>query len=190
MSIRSAFDSIDTAVAEHLIFSQTVEGLLRALGPLSPETRARFKALGLDVDRPLLPAYPVEQFVAVMDAAGEFVAPGQPLVEQTRLLGRRFMDAYQETLIGRAMVAAMRIIGPWRTLERLAHKFRTGNNFSETHLTRRGPTEATLWCNRVSRPGWYLGVISRGLELAGARDVVVTVIDQDQAGGTFRVQWR
>jgi uncharacterized protein (TIGR02265 family) len=183
-------DTIDPVVAEHLIFSQTVEGLLRAVGPLPPEARARLKALGLDVDKPLLPAYPLDQFVAVMDVVGALVAPGQSPLEQTRLLGQRFMDAYRETLIGRAMVAGMRIIGPWRTLERLSHKFRTGNNFSETHLSRLGPTEAKLWCNHVSRPGWYVGVIGRGLELAGAQDVAVTVIDQDAAGGTFHVRWR
>ncbi|MDX2014926.1 MAG: DUF2378 family protein [Myxococcaceae bacterium] len=177
-------------MAEHLIFSQTIEGLLRALGPLPPEARAHFKTLGLDVDRPLLPAYPLEQFVAVLDAAGALVAPQATPLEQGRLLGRRFMDGYQNTLIGRAMVAVMRIIGPWRTLERLSHQFRTGNNFSETHLSRLGPTEAKLWCNRVSRPGWYLGIIGRGLELAGAMDVTVRLIDQDVAGGTFHVQWR
>ncbi|MCU0699964.1 MAG: DUF2378 family protein [Myxococcaceae bacterium] len=179
-----------TAVHEHLIFSQTVEGLLRAVGPLSPEVRAHFKTLGLDVDRPLRPAYPLDAFVQMLDFAGGLVAPGQPPLEQTRELGRRFMDAYQNTLIGRAMVAGMRVIGPWRTLDRLSHKFRTGNNFSETHLSRLGPTEAKLWCNRVSRPGWYLGVIGRGLELAGAQDVTVRLIDQDVAGGTFHVQWR
>jgi uncharacterized protein (TIGR02265 family) len=177
-------------VSEHLIFSQTVEGLLRAMAPLAPGARARLKELGVDVDKPLRPAYPLEQFLSVMDFAGACLAPTEPPLEQTRLLGRRFMDAYRDTLIGRAMVAGMRIIGPWRTLERLSNKFRTGNNFSETHLTRLGPTEARLWCNRVSRPGWYLGLLSRGLELAGAEDVAVSLIDQDAGGGTFLVRWR
>jgi uncharacterized protein (TIGR02265 family) len=183
-------DNIDDAVDELLIFSQTVEGLLRAMGPLPPEARARLRELGVDVDKGLRPAYPLEQFIAVLDYAGSLVAPELPPREQTRLLGRRFMDAYQETLIGRAMVAAMRVVGPWRTLDRLAKKFRTGNNFSQTSLVRLGPSEARLWCNHVSRPGWYVGVISRGLELAGATEVTVAALDQDEGGGTFHVAWR
>lgn len=176
-------------MAENLIFAQTVEGLLRAMGPLDAATRAELKRRGVDPDQRLLPAYPLEQFVAVLDFAGARLTPHVAADEQTRLLGRRFMDGYQDTMIGRAMVAAMRVIGPWRTLERLTHKFRTGNNFSDTRLSRLGPTEAELWCNQVTRPGWYSGVVGRGLELAGAKDVVVTIIENGPAGGRFRVRW-
>lgn len=176
-------------MTEKLIFAQTLEGLLRALGPLNEESRDRLRALGVDADRALLPAYPVEQFQAVMDYAAGLVAPGQPADVAMRLLGRRFMDAYKETMVGRALIGAMRVIGPWRTLERLHHKFRTGNNFSDTRLTRLGPTEAELWCNQVTRPGWYEGLVARGLELAGAKDVTVTLISNDDSGGRFHVKW-
>lgn len=177
-------------MAENLIFAQTVEGLLRALGPLNDQDRAAVRALGFDVDKRLLPAYPVEQFTALLDFAGERLKPGHGRVEQIREVGHRFMDGYQQTMVGRAMVAAMRVIGPWRTLERLTNKFRTGNNFSQTKLTRLGDREAELWCNQASRPGWYLGLVSRGLELAGAKDVEVTLISNDDAGGRFHVRWK
>ncbi len=177
-------------MAEALIFAQTIEGLLRALGTLSHEDLDALRALGLDATKPLLPAYRLELFIALMDWAGARVAPGRTSLEQTRELGRRFMDAYQQTLIGRAMVAGMRVIGPWRTLQRLTHKFRTGNNFSETALTRHGEREAELWCNQVSRPGWYLGLLSRGLEQAGAVDVTVELLSCDDSGGRFRIRWK
>ncbi|MBE2253514.1 MAG: DUF2378 family protein [Myxococcus sp.] len=176
-------------MTEKLIFAQTVEGLIRGLGPLNEQARQQLRACGVDVDRPLRPAYPLEQFLAALDWAGTMVAPSEPSEAQAEAVGRRFMDAYQETMIGRAMVAGLRIIGPWRTLERLSNKFRTGNNFSETRLTRLGPTEAELWCNVVSRPGWYLGLLGRGLELAGAKDVQVRLIANDAEGGRFHVRW-
>jgi uncharacterized protein (TIGR02265 family) len=176
-------------MSEKLIFAQTVEGLLRALGPLNEQDRRALKALGFDVDKRLLPGYPLEQFVALIDFAGEKLAPGTGQVEQAALLGRRFMDGYQQTMVGRAMVAAMRMIGPWRTLERLSNKFRTGNNFSQTSITRLGPTEAELWVNHASRPGWYVGLVARGLELAGASDVNVAVISGGDEGGRFHVRW-
>lgn len=176
-------------MAENLIFAQTIEGLLRALQPLEPEVRAGLKRCGIDPDGRLLPAYPLDQFIAALDFVGAHLAPGRPRDEQTRVVGHRFMDAYQQTMIGRAMVAAMRVIGPRRTLERLAHKFRTGNNFSQTRLTQLGPTEAEVWCNQTSRPGWYIGLITRGLELAGAKDVTVKLISQEGEGARFHVKW-
>ncbi len=176
-------------MTEKLIFAQTIEGFIRALGPLNEQARAKLRACGIDVDKRLLPAYPLEQFLAALDYAGEMVAPTKSKEDQARELGRRFMDAYRETMIGRAMVAGMRVIGPWRTLERLSNKFRTGNNFSETTLTRLGPTEAELWCNQTSRPGWYSGIVARGLELSGAKAVEVRVISHDDSGGRFHVRW-
>jgi uncharacterized protein (TIGR02265 family) len=176
-------------MTEKLIFAQPIEGFIRALGPLNEQARAKLRACGIDVDKRLLPAYPLEQFLAALDYAGEMVAPTKSKEDQARELGRRFMDAYRETMIGRAMVAGMRVIGPWRTLERLSNKFRTGNNFSETTLTRLGPTEAELWCNQTSRPGWYSGIVARGLELSGAKAVEVRVISHDDSGGRFHVRW-
>jgi len=38
-------------------------------------------------------------------------------------------------------------------------------------------------------PGWYIGILSRGLELAGAKDVSVRMVSHDSQGGTFRITW-
>lgn len=176
-------------MSEPLIFAQTIEGLLRALGSLSVRDVEALRACGIDATKPLLPAYPLAQFIAAMDWAGERALPGRPSLEQTRELGRRFMDAYQQTLVGRAMVAGMRVIGPWRTLQRLTTKFRTGNNFSETKLAKKGAGEAELWCNQTSRPGWYLGLLSRGLEQAGAKNVRVELLSTEGGDGLFLVKW-
>lgn len=177
-------------MSENLIFAQTIEGFLRALAPLNEQDRLALKGLGLDVDKRLLPAYPLEQFIAFLDYAGERLAPGATQLEQAATVGRRFMDGYQQTMVGRAMVGALRVIGPWRTLERLSNKFRTGNNFSQTTLTRLGPTEAEFWVNLTARPGWYVGLVGRGLELAGAREVEVSVISSDESGGRYHVRWK
>ncbi|MBM4783297.1 MAG: DUF2378 family protein [Archangiaceae bacterium] len=187
-------------MSEKLIFAQTIEGLLRGMGQLNEQDKTQLRALGIDVDKRLLPAYPLDQFVAALDFAGARLAPNAPRDEQNLLIGRRFMDSYQETMVGRAMVAGLRVIGPWRTLERLSNKFRTGNNFSDTRLSRLGDAEAELWCNQVSRPGWYMGIIGRGLELAGAKDVQVSLISagstsdlgppSDDTGARFSVRWK
>ncbi|MFZ5442560.1 MAG: DUF2378 family protein [Myxococcota bacterium] len=177
-------------MAEKLIFSQTIEGLLRSVsGRLTPELMAGMKARGIDPSAPLLPAYPVRVFIDVVSWLATELHPGRPLDDAVCQVGRAFMDSYGETMVGRAMLAMIRLIGPRRTLERVTRQFRTGNNFSDTRLTPRSATEYDLWVNEVSMVGWYLGLLSRGVELAGAKGVEVTLLSHDAAGAVFRVRW-
>lgn len=177
-------------MTEKLIFAQTFEGLLRSLtGKLTPRLATGLRERGFDPGLPLLPAYPQAVFVEVVSFLSRELHPGLGPDDASCALGRGFMDGYGETMVGRAMMAMMRLIGPRRTLERVSRQFRTGNNFSETKLTPVGATEYHLWVNECRLPGWYIGLLSRGLELAGAKAVKVELIHRDQAGGNFRVQW-
>jgi uncharacterized protein (TIGR02265 family) len=179
-------------MAEKLIFSQTFEGLFRAAGSLSSEdpVLGALVEAGIDPRRPLRPAYPLSTFHQTLSILGQALAPGLPPDEQARQLGRRFIDGYGELMVGRAMLMVMRVLGPFRTLERLSRQFRTGNNFSETRLTSVSPRAAELWCNQVTLPGWYRGILERGLECAGAEAVQISVGLIDETGGTFSIAWR
>ncbi len=178
-------------MAEKLIFSQTFEGLRQALGgALTPATLEAARALGVDFTQPFLPAYPRDTFVAVVERLAVDLHPTLGLEAAVAAVGRRFMDGYARTMIGRAMVAMLRVLGPRRALERLSRQFRTANNYSETRLRTLGERDFELWCNEVASPGWYFGIITRGLELAGARDVKVVMVDHLAPGGaTFRIRW-
>lgn len=177
-------------MTEKLIFVQTFEGLTRAYGSrFTPELLTNFRLYGFDPER-LLPAYPQKTFIEVVRLIARALNPGLEENEAIRAVGRGFIDGYDETLVGRAMLGMIRLIGPRRTLERLTRQFRTGNNFSDTRLMQKGPTEYELWCNEVRLPGWYQGIISRGLEVAGSRDVSVEVVNRDDSGGgTFLIRW-
>jgi uncharacterized protein (TIGR02265 family) len=117
-----------------LVFSQTVEGLLRAVGPLDEAARVKFRAIGINPDARLEPAYPVERYVAMQKVAVEVFAPGIPFTLGIETLGRRFVDGYGETLVGKAVLATMKLLGPRRTLERLTRTLSTGSSFFETKL--------------------------------------------------------
>lgn len=178
-------------VTERLIFAQTFEGLREALGSrLTPATLAAVKALGVDFSAPFRPAYPKDTFVAVVERLAQDLYPSLGLEAGVAAIGRAFMEGYGHTMVGRAMLAMLRLIGPRRSLERLSRNFRTANNYSETRLKALGDRDFELWCNEVASPGWYFGIISRGLELAGAHDVKVVIVDRpDDSGATFRIRW-
>jgi len=175
-----------------LVFSQTVEGLLRAIGPLDDDAKQKFRAIGFDPDARLEPAYPVDKYVAMQKVAVEVFAPHVPVAEGIETMGRRFVDGYGETIVGRAVLVTMKLLGPRRTLERLSRTLSTGSSFFETKLEEFKPGVWHLWLNRVTFPGWYVGLIRRGLELAGAKDVELKVLQHDGPGLglTLEVRWR
>lgn len=177
-------------MTEKLIFAQTFEGLLRSLaGKLTPQLTEGLRHRGLDLSLALLPAYPLSVWIEVLSFVARERHPGLALDAAVAAVGRDFMDGYAETMVGRAMTAMMRLIGPRRTLERVTRQFRTGNNFSDTRLTEVSATEYRLWVNEVQLAGWYVGILSRGLELAGGKEVKVELLERDAGAGTFRVRW-
>lgn len=175
---------------EALVFGPTFEALARALGArLTASLRAEFRALGVDFDHALLPAYPFTTWVKAMDLASQTVLPNAPENERHTAMGRRMVDSYGETLVGRALLTAIRVIGTRRTLERMARNLRTANNYTETKLTP-GPDGSTvLWCSRVASTAFYCGMLQRALEVSGGRDVVVEAASQDETGATFSIRW-
>ena len=90
--------------------NQTFEALTRALGSsLTDEVKARFKAVGVDLDVRLLPAYPLEIWLKSMEIAASLLLPNATREEQYFNLGHQIVGSYGETLIGRALIAMMRV---------------------------------------------------------------------------------
>lgn len=178
-------------MAEPLVFSQSFEALLRALGGnLNSEAKARFVAVGVDYDHRLLPAYPLETWVAAMELGAVLFSPGAGPAQRHFLLGRRMVDTYGETLVGRALLAVMRVIGPQRTMERMTRNLRTTNNYTESSMTTLPDGRVTVWCSRVVSPEFYRGMFTRTIEAAGGREARVEIVSADASGGTFAVSWK
>jgi hypothetical protein len=67
-------------VAEKLLFDHTVESLLRTLErPIPPAQIAGLDALGLDLSKPLLPAYTLDTYVALIDFISQQRWPNQQI---------------------------------------------------------------------------------------------------------------
>ncbi len=184
-----ALGNLGRLVDAPVMYAHSVQGLLRSLGPLSSTAKQRLKALGVDPDERLEAAYSREKWLELINLACELTFPGVDKEEASYQLGRRFMGAYAETLVGKAMLTMLRVIGPKRSLERMSRNFRTGNNFSQTRVSEPSPGVYELWCSHVSLAGWYRGIIEAGLERAGANQVRATLLRREDDGAVFRVQW-
>lgn len=172
-----------------VVYAPTVEGLFRALGPLDEGAKERVRALGVDPERRLAPGYPLAVWVSLLRLGADLFAPELSVDEALHALGRRFLDGYGETLMGRAMMLALRVIGPTAALARLSHQFGTAGNYFTSRVVLLGDREALVEVHPVTWPGWYFGLLERALEQAGAHDVQVSVAERQGLSAGFRVRW-
>ncbi|AEI62233.1 DUF2378 family protein [Corallococcus macrosporus] len=177
---------------ELLIFEQTIEALfLRALhGRLTPECKARLRQAGLDLDQKLRPAYAFDAWMTFLRIAAEELFPQLPLEQGTWKLGEAYIEGFRETMLGRAVLSLLRVLGPRRTLMRATQNFRAGNNYTESKLRELGPCQFELWMNEVGPyPAFTAGIIHAGLKVAGAQDILIEMSGYDGHACVYRINW-
>lgn len=178
---------------ELLVFEQTIEALfVRALGGrLTPECRARLRQAGLDVNQKIKPAYPFESWMMFIRIAAEELFPGEPLPLATFKLGEAYVEGFRQTMLGRAVMSLLRVLGPRRTIARATQNFRAGNNYTETRITELGPCQFDVWMNEVGDfPEFTSGIMQAGLRMAGAKELRVEALDYDGHACTYRLTWK
>jgi uncharacterized protein (TIGR02265 family) len=178
---------------QRLFFSHTVAAMFAEAFPPEqhPGLRERYLALGLDLGKPLLPAYEYATWRACLRAQQEValagVAPGEAAFQQ----GARYVDAYfDRTRLGGALLLVLRVIGARRTLERMAHNFRSANNFSQVSMQRLEGNHAELHVNDIfaDSPEYIRGMLVQGLRRSGATLAIETLRHEGDAA-VFRVSW-
>lgn len=174
-----------------VVFGNSVEALVRVLGPaLDGRVQQRFLAIGVDLFNPN-PAYPYELWLTTLNLAMEVLWPTLPRDEATFRMGRAIFESYGQTVMGKALLQLVKVLGPRRALERMSRNLRTTNNYSDTKLTEVGPNHFELWVNRVAFPHYFRGLLEAGLEFGGAKAVKVGIgsVSQEQ-GVVFELRWQ
>ena len=174
-----------------VVFGNSVESLVRVLGPALDETvRQKFLALGIDLFKPN-PAYPYELWIQALQLAMNLLWPGVGREVATYRMGRAIFESYGQTVMGKALMALVKVLGPRRALERMSRNLRTTNNYSETRLTEVGPNRYELWVNKVAFPHYFRGLLEAGLESGGAAEVKVEVGSVSATEGVaFGLSWK
>jgi len=178
--------------AEPVVFSTALEGLFeRGIGPrLDAAAKERLLDIGIDVSRPFLPAYTLEQWVQAIQIAAESVFPQLSREEAEFQLGREFVAGVKRTVMGRALWAYGFAVGGRRMMERMSSNFRSCNNYTEAELvdspeglvmeTRVARELLPKFEGRTSASSEYMrGVLHGILELGGMKDVYVERIAED-----------
>lgn len=176
-----------------MVFVQVVEGLLRygVGGRVTHRLRERLRQVGLDLDRPLLPAYPVEQWKHCLHIIIEEMYPGIPREEAFGLLAAAHLEGYGQTLVGRALLRLLRLLGPRRTVHQMTQALRTSDNYTEVRLTQLGPTRYEMWMNSVlDAPGYAEALFVSFLRVSGAEEPRANIVREEDEGTVYLLTWK
>lgn len=204
MSTSPAKSSSSAAPLEvPVIFGSAIEGFYRTYRErLTPSVKAEIAALGIDFDH-ILPAYDLEVFERAFRRAGERIYPSLPEQERWRRLGREFVDGYVQTPLGKAVMVMSKLLGPRRTLERIARTFRTGSNYVATETTIISDTELELktWMTQPYLEAWRgratlhldyrLGILEAVMAMFVTRESSVKVLEKNllEQSARYRIRW-
>lgn len=176
---------------ERLWFSTVIEAIfVKGMGEkITPRLKEEIKKAGIDLNK-LAPAYPVEQVYKACKVVMPVLFAGMSEAEALHQLGVSSMRGYTETLLGKALMQILKLIGVRRSLLRMHTSMRSGNNFLETSSTVLSENCIELRFSDVSgMPSFYQGIIEEGGRMAHAKNLRVKTVASDPPGHTFRVEW-
>jgi uncharacterized protein (TIGR02265 family) len=180
-------------MADRYIYQVAVEAFFhRAMaGRLGAEAKARIREAGIVLDEPLLSIYPADVFHRSVSIAAGFAYPDVGPEEAQYRVGRDHIDAFIQSYPGKMMVALARQIEPRMILEYTATFIRLGNNFTESRSRVLGPDRQEVWMNDVGGvPGWYRGILQRGLEVSNVAGVEVRIVPgTPPPAAAYAVSW-
>ncbi len=106
-----------------------------------------------------------------MDLVAGSLYPGLSMGEAQWKLGESTVYGFEGTMLGKAMIALSRVIGPRRALLRFPTMSRSSNNFSHMEAKELSPTEIELIGEPyVGWPEFVQGCIRAVIDVAGAKD--------------------
>jgi uncharacterized protein (TIGR02265 family) len=160
-------------MAERLWFAPVIEGLYgNALrGRRTPALDSGLLDLGIDLGKPLRPAYTAETFARAVKLTAHELYPALSPDEGVYRVGQDCWHGFSGTLVGKALVALLRVLGPRRTLPRSGANFRSGTNYIEVDVTEQQPGCFVVHFNDVDDIAqFFCGLMDvSGLELGAPR---------------------
>lgn len=137
-----------------------------------------------------MPVYSVE----VMDRALAYLQrelfPEMRKEQSEELLGALSFRGFTETLIGKAIMQMMRLIGPERTMPRMSKNLAAGTSFMVITSKKLAPGDFELHVSDVAGiPHFYKGMFAEGLAYTRAKNLKVEIASTSGASATYRITW-
>jgi uncharacterized protein (TIGR02265 family) len=176
------------APAESLTEVSVFEGLfIRAVQPTGAFLAA-LQAAGYDPARPEL-RYPTRVWHACVEVARRHLYPQLPEAEGFRTLGHVFMEGYYQTLIGKVVGAAMPLLGPERSIQRIPRTWKASQPGLGVHVEKKGERHYLI---RLEEQGMLADFCAGLLESAAnplSAKIRVDVVERGPAHCVLSARW-
>ncbi|MBF5045213.1 DUF2378 family protein [Aggregicoccus sp. 17bor-14] len=174
----------DTSITQ----GSVVEGMfVRALQPTGAFAD-ELRKVGVDVKR-LEPTYSTQVWQAALAVARRHVAPGLSEAAGYQLLGQKFIGGFFDTLVGRLVAVGLPLVGPDRTLQRLARTWAAAQPTLKVETVQEA---AQHWRITLREPGiiadFCAGIFQGGLGRTGVKPQVV-VSEKSPEHCVIQVRW-
>lgn len=149
----------------NVYFDQAVAALFQQGlgGRLTPSLREKLEAAGLDLGRPLQPTYPAEQAHGWAELAARELFPDLPRDQAMYRLAELNIDGFQRTPVGKALFGFCKLMGPRRSVPRMAQAFRAANNFTTVECAEVERDLFVVTFHEVEGEPWFFkGLVDRG----------------------------
>lgn len=184
---------------EPVAFDQLMEGLvLHAMKDrLDTEAKRKLLKLGVDVDRPLLSAYPLSTLLGTLKLCSEIRFPDLPREEARFQLGIKTLEGFGSTTMGKALFGMARMWGPRRMLNHMTRVLQTGVNHARAQSRELpgGDMEVRVevmpeFVAAISPlpgldPHFVRGIITQLVEVCGTSLPISLVTPVDPSGQSF-----
>lgn len=149
----------------------------------------RLLSLGYDIKKPEV-NYSVLTYQRCVNAARQEAFPHLTDEEAYRLLGRRLVEGFLETLVGKVVAVAMPMIGPGHVVERLPRYLAMmGRGEMVVRITPAGGTARRIYFGDIyNRPEFLAGCLDAALEKACVHPTV-SVEERTSDGYRLFVRW-
>ena len=175
---------------QRLVFDSLVEGLFnQALRKaMTIKCRRALAVAGIDLDRPLLPAYPNETWEECLRIAAQMLF-GSEGSAAYNAMGELFIEGFQHTVLGSAIFGSAKLAGVRRSMQR-TFKFRTTNNVTAVTAREVSPTSVEIrYLGIGAIPEFTQGCLGKIMTVLGARSPNVEIIEKDGIDCAFRASW-
>ena len=133
------------------------------------------RTVGIDLSKPLDPAYPLRVFDAAMEVVAVDGLSHLSKRDALRKIGELQVDSFTQTFIGKATFQFLKLLSRERFITRLTQSWRQANNFVETKMRPQPDGSIVLHLNDVGRfPEVIEGVLFAGFKAAGHIVVIET----------------
>lgn len=155
---------------------------------LEPPVLEALRAEGFDPKR-LEASASLERFGRCMRVVHAHLFPAWDEAQVDRELGRRTMQGFASTLLGKVLTTGFPLLGPVRYLRRMPEHVKVTGVDMQVALVTLAEREHRLEFRRTRvSPAYAAGLVERGLELTGVRPDV-QVQPHDELGFDLLTRW-